>query len=52
MALDIGYDIDNMKKSYNGEAHIDHYGRVVPIAIFKITNSSHNKKTIPYNQMV
>lgn len=22
------------------------------IAIFKITNSSHNKKTIPYNQMV
>ena len=22
------------------------------IAIFKITNSIHNKKTIPYNQMV
>lgn len=29
MVLDIGYDIENMK-SYNGEVHIDHYGRTVP----------------------
>ena len=46
MVLDIGYDIDNMKKSYNGEVHIDYYGRIVPkpahgsINLGKYTSSS------------
>ena len=46
MVLDIGYDIDNMKKSYNGEVHIDHYGRTVPkpahgsVNLGKYTSSS------------
>ena len=46
MVLDIGYDIDNMKKSYDGEVHIDHYGRTVPkpahgsVNLGKYTSSS------------
>ena len=45
MVLDIGYDIENMK-NYNGEVHIDHYGRTVPkpahgsINLNKYTSSS------------
>ncbi len=30
MVLDIGYDIENMKKGYRGSVHVDHYGRTVP----------------------
>ena len=30
MVLDIGYDIENMKKGYRGSVHTDHYGRTVP----------------------
>ena len=46
MVLDIGYDIDNMNKSYNGDVHIDHYGRTVPkpahgsVNLGKYTSSS------------
>ena len=32
IVLDIGYDIENMKKGYHGEIHVDHYGRTVPKA--------------------
>lgn len=30
IVLDIGYDIENIAKSYTGPVHIDHYGRRVP----------------------
>ena len=35
VVLDIGYDVENMRKTvsgeaYQGEVHIDHYGRAVP----------------------
>jgi DNA polymerase V len=32
VVLDVGYDIENMAKGYNGPVHIDHYGRKVPKA--------------------
>ena len=46
MVLDIGYDIENMQKSYHGDVHIDHYGRTVPkpahgsVNLGKYTSSS------------
>ena len=46
MVLDIGYDIENMQKSYQGDIHIDHYGRTVPkpahgsVNLSKYTSSS------------
>ena len=46
MVLDIGYDIENMQKSYRGDVHIDHYGRTVPkpahgsVNLGKYTSSS------------
>ena len=46
MVLDIGYDIENMQKSYRGTVHIDHYGRTVPkpahgsVNLGKYTSSS------------
>jgi len=46
MVLDIGYDIENMQKSYRGEVHTDHYGRTVPksahgsVNLGKYTSSS------------
>lgn len=30
IVLDIGYDIENMKKGYRGNVHVDRYGRTVP----------------------
>ena len=46
IVLDIGYDIDNMKNPYDGELHIDHYGRILPkpvhgsVNLGKFTSSS------------
>ena len=46
IVLDIGYDIENMQKSYRGTVHIDHYGRTVPkpahgsVNLGKYTSSS------------
>ena len=46
MVLDIGYDIENMQKSYRGEVHTDHYCRTVPkpahgsVNLGKYTSSS------------
>ncbi len=46
MVLDIGYDIENMKKGYRGSVHVDHYGRTVPkpahgsVNLGKYTSSS------------
>ncbi len=30
ITLDIGYDVENIKKGYKGKIHIDRYGRAVP----------------------
>lgn len=46
MVLQIGYDVENMQKTYQGSVHIDHYGRTVPkpahgsVNLGKFTSSS------------
>lgn len=30
IVLDVGYDIENIAKGYQGPVHMDHYGRKVP----------------------
>lgn len=46
MVLDVGYDIENIDRGYQGPVHIDHYGRKVPkgahgtVSIEKHTSST------------